>query len=189
MRKLKYIKLFENFENVKYPNSIRVKLTDTWKKSLSPFGLSPEFVYWKGPQRKSELMHYEEDVIKGFKQPFTEVDLPNNDEIYTYIGATVGHGNYYFASRRDNLIFIIWLDATRVGFGNAEKTEELFFQLTNGYPKTKHEINDFLGKYKGLRQSESGTRTLGEHNNPDYRGELRVGMTDDKGYFEIVSMK
>jgi len=65
----------------------------------------------------------------------------------------------------------------------------LFFQLTNGYPKTKYEINDFLGKYKGLRQSESETCTLGEHNNSDYRGELRVGMTDDKGYFEIVSMK
>lgn len=150
MRNLKYVKLFENFENVKYPNSIRVKLTDTFEETHK--------------------------IDKPRK--ILEVDLSNNPESYKFIGRNLHNGVFYFASRKDNLIFITGVELQQFG------QESIVSRLIFGDPVTKYEINA-----PGLRSFESGTCTLGEHNNPDYRGELRVGMTDHRGYFEIVSMK
>ena len=55
--------------------------------------------------------------------------------------------------------------------------------LTNLYPKSEWELKD-----SGLREFHLSTCTLGEKNNPDYNGPLEVGMTDNRGYFKIVSI-
>ena len=151
MKKLKYVKLFENFESVKYPDSITVKLTDEWR-----------------------------DSHKLYTMP-SEVKLFNDDETYTYIGNTKldGYsGILYFASRRDNLVFITGLDVE-----GADKNYDIN-SLTNLYSKSKREIEK-----SGLRKFPSGTCTLGMLDEPDYSGELKVGMPDHRGYFEIVSIK
>jgi hypothetical protein len=149
MKRLKYVKLFENFESVKYPNSITVELTDVWKDT------------------------HELHTIPS------EITLSNNDELYYYIGNTelTGFsGILYFASRKDNLIFITGLDMKGM-----EKKYDLN-SLTNLYAKSKMEIDR-----TGLRKFSAGTCTLGP--NADYTGELEVGMSDHRGYFKIVSMK
>jgi hypothetical protein len=152
---MKYLKLYENFseENTKkYPDSITVKLTDEWKNSHN-------------------LYHVP-----------SQVDLLNNDETYTYIGNTKldGYsGIIYFASRRDNLVFITGLDTS-------EKMSHDYDlkSLTDQYSKSKRAIEN-----SGLRKFPSGTCTLGKLDEPDYSGELKVGMSDHRGYFEIVSIK
>jgi hypothetical protein len=151
MKKLKYVKLFENFESVKYPDSITVKLTDEWKNSHNLYNMP------------------------------SQSTLLNDDETYAYIGNTemTGFdGIIYFASRKGNLIFITGLDMK-----GAEKKYDLN-SLTNQYSKSKREIEN-----SGLREFSSGTCTLGKLKDPDYSGELEVGMTDHRGYFEIVSIK
>ena len=151
MKKLKYVKLFENFESVKYPDSITVKLTDLWKNSHNLHNMP------------------------------SEVKLFNDDESYTYIGNTKldGYsGILYFASRKDNLIFITGLDIE-----GADKNYDIN-SLTNLYSKSKIEIEK-----TGLRKFSVGTCTLGKFNDSDYSGELKVGMPDHRGYFEIVSIK
>jgi len=148
---MKYLKLYENFESVKYPDSITVKLTDEWKNSHNLYHMP------------------------------SQVDLLNNDETYTYIGNTKldGYsGILYFASRRDNLVFITGLDVE-----GAEKNYDLK-SLTDQYSKSKRAIEN-----SGLRKFPSGTCTLGKLDEPDYSGELKVGMSDHRGYFEIVSIK
>ena len=85
-------------------------------------------------------------------------------------------GILYFASRKDNLIFITGLDMKGM-----EKKYDLN-SLTNLYAKSKMEIDR-----TGLRKFSAGTCTLGP--NADYTGELEVGMSDHRGYFKIVSMK
>ncbi len=146
---MKYLKIFEDFESVKYPDSITVELTDVWKK-----------------ERELHTMP-------------SEVTLTNNDELYYYIGNTkmTGFdGTLYFASRRDNLIFITGLDMQGM-----EKNYDLN-SLTNLYAKSKMEIDR-----AGLRKFTEATCTLGP--NADYTGELEVGMSDHRGYFKITSMK
>jgi hypothetical protein len=85
-------------------------------------------------------------------------------------------GTLYFASRRDNLIFITGLDMQGM-----EKNYDLN-SLTNLYAKSKMEIDR-----AGLRKFTEATCTLGP--NADYTGELEVGMSDHRGYFKITSMK
>ena len=143
---MKYIKLFENFESVKYPDSITVKLTDVWKNTS-----------------KLHTLPY-------------EVTLMNNKELYYYIGntdLTISGGTIYFASRRDNLIFITGLDT---------KGKDYDDSLTNVIPRSKMQIDN-----TGMRKFTEATCTLGP--NADYTGELEIGMKDHRGYFEIVSVK
>jgi hypothetical protein len=150
---MKYIKLFENFSEEKnsmeYPNLIEVKLTDVLKDSKNLY-----------------------------KMPDT-VELPNDDELYSYIGNTEldgFSGVIYFASRRGNLIFITGLDLK-----GAERKYDLN-SLTSTYAKSKTELDR-----SGLRNFPEATCTLGP--NADYAGELEIGMKDHRGYFEIVSVK
>ena len=135
-------------EPIEYPNSITVKLTDEWKNSYDLYRVP------------------------------NEVTLPNNSEVYTYIGNTRldgFSGVIYFASRKDNLIFITGLDVE-----GREKNYDIN-SLTNTYLKSKTEINN-----SGLRKFPHGTTTLGP--NSDYQGPLEIGMTDHRGYFKIVSL-
>ena len=83
MKKLKYVKLFENFESVKYPSSITVKLTDVWKNTHEIYNMP------------------------------SEVELLDDGDSYYYIGNTklTGFGGvYYFATRNGNQISIDGLD-------------------------------------------------------------------------------
>ena len=146
---MKYIKLFESFSA---PNTVTVKLTDVWKDSMNLYTM-PE-----------------------------EVKLPNNGELYTYIGNTKINGSsgvIYFASRKDNLIFITGLDLE-----GAERNRNFdqFNSLLSLYPKSKIELDR-----SGLRKFPHGTCTLGP--DADYNGELEIGMKDHRGYFEIVSVR
>lgn len=143
---MKYIKLFESFSG---PNTVTVRLTDVWKDSMNLYTM-PE-----------------------------EVELPNNSELYYYIGNTkldVSGGVIYFASRKDNLIFITGFDLE-----GAERNYDLN-SLTGRYAKSKGELDR-----SGLRKFPHGTCTLGP--NADYNGELEIGMKDHRGYFEIVSVR
>lgn len=135
-------------EPIEYPNSITVKLTDEWKNSHD---------LYKVPEN---------------------VKLPNNDELYTYIGNTKldgFSGTIYFASRKGNLVFITGLDME-----GAEKNYDIN-SLTNQHFKSKTEIDN-----SGLRKFSDGTTTLGPDS--DYQGPLEIGMTDHRGYFKIVSL-
>jgi hypothetical protein len=148
---MKYLKLFENFESVEYPDSVTVKLTDKWKNSHNLYHMP------------------------------SKVDLLNNDKTYTYIGNTKldGYsGILYFASRRDNQVFITGLDVE-----GADKNYDIN-SLTDPHYKSKNVIEN-----SGLRKFPSGTCRLGKLDEPDYSGELEVGMTDHRGYFEIVALK
>ena len=149
---MKHLKLFENFETVKYPNSIKLKLTEKWKSEN-----------------------------KLHNMP-SEISLANDDELYTYIGNTKldgFSGIIYFASRRDNLVFITGLDLK-----DKQHSDYDLESLTNLYSKSKRELDN-----SGLRKFSVGTCTLGELNNPDYSGSLEIGMTDHRGYFEIIDLK
>ncbi len=149
---MKHLKLFENFETVKYPNSIKLKLTEKWK------------------------------IEKDIHNMPSEISLGNDDELYTYVGNTEPDGFsgiIYFASRRDNLVFITGLDLMDKQHRNYD-----FKSLTDQYSKTKRELDN-----SGIRQFSVGTCTLGELNNPDYTGSLEIGMTDHRGYFEIIDLK
>jgi hypothetical protein len=55
---MKHLKLFENFETVKYPNSIELKLTEKWK------------------------------IEKDIHNMPSKISLRNDDELYNYIGNT-----------------------------------------------------------------------------------------------------
>lgn len=143
---MKYIKLFESFSA---PNTVTVKLTDVWKDSMNLYTM-PE-----------------------------EVKLPNNGELYTYIGNTELNGSsgiIYFASRKDNRIYITGLDLE-----GAERNYDLN-SLIGRYAKSKIELDR-----SGLRKFPHGTCTLGP--DADYNGELEIGMKDHRGYFEIVSVR
>jgi hypothetical protein len=132
------------------PNSITLKLTDVWR-----------------------------DLHNLYNMP-SQVTLFNDDESYTYIGNTnlTGFGGIiYFASRKNNLIFITGLDMEGAG-----KNYDLN-SLLNLHSKSKREIEK-----TGLRKFSVGTCTLGELNNSDYSGELEVGMPDHRGYFKIIEI-
>lgn len=109
------------------------------------------------------------------------IELRNDDEKYSYIGNTrldSFSGVIYFASRKGNLIFITGLD-----FEGAERRGNIDVgSLTDGYPKSKYELEG-----TGLRKFPQATCTLGP--DPDYKGELEIGMKDHRGYFEIVAIK
>jgi hypothetical protein len=151
---MKHVKLFENFgeENiVAIPNLVTVELSDVWKDSKNLY-----------------------------KMPNT-VELFNNNEIYSYIGNTRldgFSGVIYFASRKDNLIFITGLDLE-----GAERNYDID-SLTSPYTKSKNQLDN-----SGLRKFQQGTCTLGMLNNADYSGDLEVGMTDNRGYFKIIEIK
>ena len=147
---MKHLKLFENFESIKYPDLVTVKLTDEWKNSHNLFRMP------------------------------SEVDLLNNGEKYTYIGNTKldGYsGILYFASRRDNQVFI-------TGLEEGSYKDYDINSLTDPHYKSKNVIEN-----SGLRKFPSGTCRLGKLDEPHYSGELEVGMTDHRGYFEIVDLK
>jgi hypothetical protein len=149
---MRHLKLFENFETVKYPNSIQLKLTEKWK------------------------------IEKDIHNMPSEISLANDDELYSYIGNTKldgFSGIIYFASRRDNLVFITGLDLK-----DKQHRDYDLESLTNLYSKSKRELDN-----SGLRKFSVGTCTLGELNNPDYTGPLEIGMTDHRGYFEIIDLK
>ena len=65
---------------------------------------------------------------------------------------------------------------------NTHVSEDYDDSLTNVIPQSKMQIDN-----TGMRKFTEATCTLGP--NADYAGELKVGMKDHRGYFEIVSVK